>query len=62
LVEYYSTLIIWHVDLIEAPSPTLKPNKDGYRIRLISGNANQKLSDEIADWLGVKLEESEIRK
>jgi hypothetical protein len=51
-------------DTVELPSPSLKAAqaKEGYRIRLISGTANHELADNIAEWLGVTLEKSDIKR
>lgn len=53
-----------HNDIVEMPSPSLNyPSaKEGYRIRLISGTANHELADDIAEWLGVTLEKSDIKR
>ena len=47
------------------PSPSLSAvpqAKEGYRIRLLSGNANKDLSLRIAESLGLKLESAENKK
>ena len=47
------------------PSPSLASvpqAKEGYRIRLLSGNANHDLSQRIAESLGMKLESADNKK
>jgi len=47
-----------------APSPSLKPiaNAQGYRVRIIGGNGNPQLSQDIAEWLGTSLESADIKR
>lgn len=35
-------------------------SSDSYRIHLIAGNANRKLAQDIADYLGIKLTPAEV--